>query len=554
MRARAPSARPGARARVGVQARAERLVGVAEVVRRELERLEQAAQVILLGRQRSGGRAQQRRRVPLAVDEEQDVPQGQRGLGPGDRIAEPRVDGLQVLDRGRPARVRLREPEREPHAVDPVGLRRLVQRAPEVGDGRLDRRRAHGRPPRRLQQLGDPRLAARGRHEQLRRDLLAGRAVVAQHAGRALVLQLALGGRELVVDGVAHERVHEAQRRLGAQDLRAHERPRRAGHGRLVELGERGDDGQLGALAQHAHRARHRRGVRGEPGEAEQDGAGDGARADGAHGVEVRGVGTDALGLQRAQQLAQQQRVAARGVVAGVAEGRLGGLAQLRAHERADRRRPERARAQRQRRRVVRDLGEQRGVRPGLAAAQRRGDEQRGAVEPAGEVGEEAQGGAVAPVQVVDGEQERALGGEVEREPVEAVQDGELGALLPVGLRSAGEHGRRGRRGAGEHGVGAGGHRRLEELAHDAPGELALELAGARGQHAQLVARAGAEVGQQAGLADPRGALDQGEPAAAAARLGDQVLQRGGLTVALEQAHARSASGSSRRERTPSLR
>ena len=57
--------------------------------------------------------------------------------------------------------------------------------------------------------------------------------------------------------------------------------------------------------------------------------------------------------------------------------------------------------------------------------AHRGHDQHRHAVEPAGEVGEEAQRGGVAPLQVVDGEHQRAVGREVDRQPVQPVQDGE---------------------------------------------------------------------------------------------------------------------------------
>src|SRR4051794_27715084 len=53
----------------------------------------------------------------------------------------------------------------------------------------------------------------------------AKRAAVEQHARRALVLELALAERQLLIDGVAHQGVHERDRRLAAQDLRAREHP-----------------------------------------------------------------------------------------------------------------------------------------------------------------------------------------------------------------------------------------------------------------------------------------------------------------------------------------
>ena len=157
-------------------------------------------------------------------------------------------------------------------------------------------------------------------------------------------------------------------------------------------------------------------------------------------------------------------------------------------------------------------------------------------------------------MQVVDCEQQRALGGQVEREPVQAVQRGEGRVLLPRRARLRLEHRPRGRGGAGERGVGPRRDVGLEKLAHDPERELALELGRARGEHAQLPAGALPQVGEQAGLADPGRPLDQRQPPAPVARGGDQVVQRGDLALAVQEPGHASACGSSRRERTPSLR
>jgi hypothetical protein len=92
----------------------------------------------------------------------------------------------------------------------------------------------------------------------------------------------------------------------------------------------------------------------------------------------------------------------------------------------------------------------------------------------------------------------------------------------------------------------------LEQLAHDAERELALELRRARGEHAQLGALA--QAGEQARLADAGRTLDQHQPPAAGGRVPDEVVERGDLPVTVQQRHDASASGSSRRERIPSLR
>ena len=55
------------------------------------------------------------------------------------------------------------------------------------------------------------------------RNLLGGRIHPDEQLRGALVVKLALARREVAVHGRLHERVDEADRRFGAQDLRADE-------------------------------------------------------------------------------------------------------------------------------------------------------------------------------------------------------------------------------------------------------------------------------------------------------------------------------------------
>ena len=139
---------------------------------------------------------------------------------------------------------------------------RLLERAPQVRDAALRRAAPDGRAARLAQLLGHPLLPAPRRGEQVRRDLLGRRARVEQHARGPLVLELALAERQLLVDGVAHERVDEAERRLAAQDLRPRQRAGGVGDARLVEPGQRRDGRQRGALGEHGDRAGDRDRVR----------------------------------------------------------------------------------------------------------------------------------------------------------------------------------------------------------------------------------------------------------------------------------------------------
>jgi hypothetical protein len=69
------------------------------------------------------------------------------------------------------------------------------------------------------QNLGHPTLATRCYREEVARDDLGCGAEIGKRPGGALVLECALRRRKLVIHGVAHERVHEAEWRLGPQDL-----------------------------------------------------------------------------------------------------------------------------------------------------------------------------------------------------------------------------------------------------------------------------------------------------------------------------------------------
>ena len=135
------------------------------------------------------------------------------------------------------------------------------------------------------------------------------------------------------------------------------------------------------------------------------------------------------------------------------------------------------------------------------------------------EVGEEAQARLVGPLGVVDGQQQRLLGGEVGGQPVQAVQGGEA---VAVDLESGDE---------------VGSRRALEELPDDAEAELMLQLGARRRQHPQA-GRERARVAQQRGLAQACGPLDDHDRAAAVVARGrDRRGQSLHLALAFEQRH-----------------
>ena len=494
----------------------------------------------MLGAQRAAGALGQRLGLLDGAEEQQDPRQDVGDDGARDGVGLRGQGGAEVVDAARRARRALGQAELEQHARAALLRRRLVERALKQCDRVVGRAAPGGVAAGLLEHLGDPRLAGPRGLEQLGRDRVAARAGVVEHPRGARVAQLALAGRQLLVDRAAHQGMDEAQRRLGREDLGPGEGRQALADRRPVEPGQRGHRRQVGAVAEHGDGGGDlgRRGR--QPGQAHEHGARDGVRADVADHVEMARVGRHAVGVQRGEQLAQQQRVAAGGAVAGGAEQVVRLLAQAGPDQRRDRRGAQRARADDRRARTAGDLPEQGGVGARIGRALRGGDEDRLALQAAGEVGQPAQRRPIGPLNVVDEQHQRPVDREVERQPEQAVQRGERALGLGGGIRAGRrlEHGPGGGRGSGQRRLALLGppQRELEELSHDAEGELALELGAAGGQHERP---AGGDVathlGQQPGLADPRRAVDQQHAAVAAERGVGRALELGDLAVPFDQ-------------------
>jgi hypothetical protein len=350
---------------------------------------------------------------------------------------------------------------------------------------------------------------------------------VAQDPGGPLVLQLPLARRQVAVHGLGDQRVDERQGVVAAQHLGPGEGGDHGGGLVLGQPGQRGDLRQGGAVAQDGDRSGDAGRRRGHPAQPHQHQAGDRAGADRGHDVGVRRVRRYPLGLQRPQQLAQQQGVAGGGAMAGGDEGRVGVGLQPVPDERGDAAGRQRFRPHQDGRRVVGQLGQEHLVLGRLACTAGGHHDHRQLLDAPDEVGQEPQRAAVAPLQVVDGDQQRRAGREVHREPVQAVQGRVAGvrkrrfrALRQVEDRS----GRGGRSGEDGRGRGRVGDHGFEELAYGAQAVLLLQLAAPSGQGAQVEPGGQATgLGQQAALADARRPLDEDEASAAGAGLTEGV-------------------------------
>jgi hypothetical protein len=125
--------------------------------------------------------------------------------------------------------------------------------------------------------------------------------------------------------------------------------------------------------------------------------------------------------------------------VAGLAEAILRRRAEPRAHDRTDRRRAQRRRAQQLRDRIGGELADEVFLGVWLDGPAGRDDRHRQSVEPRLQEAQEALRGAIRPVDVVDQEHHRLGLGEVRNEPVEAVKPRERG-IDRAGLRRLDRH------------------------------------------------------------------------------------------------------------------
>jgi hypothetical protein len=152
---------------------------------------------------------------------------------------------------------------------------------------------------------------------------------------------------------------------------------------------------------------------------------------------DLLGGGLDVVGGEGAEKLSQQERVAAAGLVAGGTE-LAGGVRSERVPDQlGDACRAQRRRAQDDPVRFGDHVGEEWGLDARLVGSGRDDHQDGQAVDATQQVGKPAQRRAVAPVQVVDEQRQRLPLGQVDRQPVQAVQHGEAGVLPGDGGRGA---------------------------------------------------------------------------------------------------------------------
>ena len=353
----------------------------------------------------------------------------------------------------------------------------------------------------------------------------------------------ALARADVGVDGGGQQRVREAQHPVigRSQDIAGGERVRGGRDVRRITARERCDMTQLGVVAEHRDGPRNAGRVVGQAHQPHGDGAQHRLGCERADALGVVRLRQPSLGLDRADELAEQKAVALGHAPAGFGEDVVG-RRQHAGHDVASPFARQRSRPQRLAGRVRRDLREQVVGRARLPQAPRDDDRDVHRGEALQQVQHEAQRRAIGPVGVVDDDQHRPGAREVRHHPEEAVHDRirAIVGLVAAPVRRALEQRAGERGGAAEQpvaGVVVGSRQqRLEELQRDAEGKAGLELRRRRA-HDGAAAGAGLRDGgaQQRALADAGVTLDEQQPPVARARPGEQCSDRLQLSPPFEE-------------------
>ena len=379
---------------------------------------------------------------------------------------------------------------------------------PAVADGLADK-----------QVLGDARGCARLLGEQF---------------GGAAVALRALRARELHIDPVAHDGMHERQRPAGLEDPRGRQQIGCSGCLELVEACVARRQEQA-ALLENRQRSRELPGMLREPAEPEANGATDRAYS-----------AADASLAHRLDELAQEEWRPARHAQARVDEAGIGSPTESRLQELDNGDSRQRSELEHTGGRIGGHDRQQLGISGCLAGSDRHDERHVKFFEPRQQERQVTEGRGVCPMRVVDEEAKRLDGGQVRAEPVKAVEDRERGIEAQRGRTVCGWCARKPQ----QTGRDAGGavqeigalvlrcvnQRRLEELTHDPEGEVALEFGSPRTEHAHsALCRCGSRRREQSRLADPRRPFKDDEGAAPGASLGQRGLDPRQLLAPFEE-------------------
>jgi hypothetical protein len=311
--------------------------------------------------------------------------------------------------------------------------RLLVQRAAQQRNGG-SRGAARLGATRSGAQVGHHPQVSRGRGaNELQRDALRPGVTLPQQRGRARVGGHLLRCRQGRARGAGQERMPEAQRRDVGQQTPARQlaRGERRLHQGQVRQGRR--QVELDVVAEHRDRTGERLAPRPQPIERHPDRSRDGGRRHVGHATGIGGGEGDALRAQPTHEFTEQERVAARGIVARCRELGLDRAAVRGSQEALDAGDVEGGRLEHIRPGLTAQLVEHRRNHGVLGGTRSDDQRDRQGVDATRQIRDESQRRLIGPMGVVDREQERTVIDEHGHQGVEPAQDGVGRRLRGIG-------------------------------------------------------------------------------------------------------------------------
>jgi hypothetical protein len=270
------------------------------------------------------------------------------------------------------------------------------------------------------QQRHRPTVVGRPGEHDMHGDLAGRRTTFAQDPRSRVVQPVAFGGRQVIVDRRAQNRMREADRAARFHDAGGDQRRGRRLQVGAVQARQLGGVADLRAVAEHAERASERCRRRRQPRQAEQNRVGHAPRDDRADVGRSRRSRFKAASRRLGQQLADEKRIPARHLDARADKP----IIRLAGQPRGDQRGHGRPRQRRWAQQLDGPIGNERGRLGGqrkIERASREDQPERLPLEPASDEPERPRRRCIAPLQIVDHEHQRRIRREIRREPVQAV-------------------------------------------------------------------------------------------------------------------------------------
>jgi hypothetical protein len=216
--------------------------------------------------------------------------------------------------------------------------------------------------------------------------------------------------------------MNEGKRSARTEDVDPDELGSRLRRPRLVQVGQRSGMTRIGIVAQDRCGARQPSCIRRKPDQPQRNCSRDGVSLQLSHPLDVCRRRRQPLARERVQEFSQEKRVTTALLMTGDTEAVLGFGGEDLSDDMAGGPFRQRGRPDDRRQGIRQDLSQGERVRPWLRRAKPNDEGKRKVLDARSQVGEPSERGWIAPVQIIDREEERSLRRDVHRQPVEAVE------------------------------------------------------------------------------------------------------------------------------------